>query len=94
MAKPSRDSLAVNSRQTDALFEVKHEFQSALYGPEERRGWERWNEHFLSRILDVARDNAGKRIVVTVGVEHGYWLRKRLRRDSRLASLEPEVALP
>ena len=37
---------AVNSPTTDALFEAKHRFQAALFGPLEAEVWERWNEHF------------------------------------------------
>lgn len=82
--------LAVNSRQTDALFEVKHNFQNSLYGKLEEQGWEGWNRHFVERTLDAARARPGARIVVVVGVEHGYWLRERLgqRDDIKLLSVE------
>lgn len=88
---------AVNSGETDALFEAKHRFQSALLGRDEARAWEAWNAHFLARILDAAERHRGRRIVVLVGAEHGYWLRARLREkpvslldaESLLARLEP-----
>jgi hypothetical protein len=69
----------VNASWTDRLFAVKHQFQSAVYGPKEDAGWEGWNQHFLQQILGAAKQNPGKRIVVIVGVEHGYWLRGHLR---------------
>jgi len=70
--------VAVNSRETDRLFESKHRFQNALLGPKEAEGWERWNRHFLDQVLGAARNNPGKRVVVLVGAEHSYWLREHL----------------
>lgn len=70
---------AVNSAATDLLFESKHRFQSALFGPDEAAAWEGWNRHFLERILEAAEHHPGRRILVLVGAEHGYWLRKNLR---------------
>ena len=78
----------VNSAWTDDLFAVKHAFQEKLYGPKEEEGWEGWNRHFLERILDAAEANPGKRIVVTVGAEHGYWLREHLRREQGMKLIE------
>ena len=69
---------AVNSRATDILFESKHRFQSALFGPENARAWEGWNQHFLQQILRTANANPDKRILVLVGAEHAYWLRAHL----------------
>jgi len=71
---------AVNSRETDALFESKHRFQSAILGPDEAKAWEQWNQHFLQQVLNAANANPGKRILVLVGVEHAYWLRARFSR--------------
>lgn len=68
----------VNSAETDAMFAVKHGFQNELFGPEQKKGWEAWNRHFLDRITETARNNPGKRILVVVGAEHSYWLRSRL----------------
>ncbi len=69
---------AVNSRATDILFESKHRFQSALFGPVDARAWERWNQHFLQQILRTAEASQDKRILVLVGAEHAYWLRAQL----------------
>ena len=69
----------VNSRETDRLFESKHRFQNAIFGPMEKEGWTRWNQYFLDQILDAVMINPGKRIVVLVGAEHSYWLREHLK---------------
>lgn len=69
---------AVNSRETDVLFESKHRYQNAIFGPQEAQGWERWNQHFLQQIRAAANTNPGARIVVLVGAEHAYWLRAQL----------------
>lgn len=68
----------VNSAETDALFEVKHRYEDAVYGANYRDSWEGWNQYALNKIIDTARANPGKRIVVLMGAEHGYWLRNRL----------------
>ena len=69
----------VNDATTDAVFAAKHELQEAMIGAGERKGWEGWNRHFQKVILDVARKNPGQRILVLVGVEHTYWLRRHLQ---------------
>lgn len=74
---------AVNDPVTDGMLGAKHEMQMALIGAGEVAGWETWNTYFLEQILAAARANPEKRIVVLVGVEHGYWLRRELAgRDS------------
>ena len=72
---------AVNSHETDILFASKHRFQSALFGPDEAKAWEEWNQHFLRQILKAAKENPDKRILVLVGAEHAYWLRAQLKRS-------------
>ena len=74
----------VNSDITNALFEVKHKFQDALFGPLQREGWEEWNIHFLNTILKTMKKYKGKKILVTVGAEHVYWLKKRLKNNSTI----------
>jgi len=69
----------VNSSETDRHFEIKHKYQHALFGKDEERGWELWNQHFLKRILDAASECKECRILILVGAEHAYWLRKKLR---------------
>lgn len=80
----------VNSAETDLLCGLKHAYQDALLPPEQAAFWEAWNEHFESAILAAAREGRHRRIVATVGVEHCYWLRERLRalRDVVLIDVE------
>jgi len=73
---------AVNSHETDILFESKHRFQSALFGPDEAKAWEEWNQHFLRQIMKAAEENPDKRILVLVGAEHAYWLRANLKKSA------------
>ena len=84
---------AVNSVQTDLLIEVKHAFQEALYGPKEKRARAEWNGYFLAQILRAAREHPGGRVVVIVGFEHGYWLRKHLKDDASIRLLDTEGVL-
>jgi hypothetical protein len=81
----------VNSAETDSLFEVSHRYQFAVYDPAFREFWEKWNQYALEKILAAARANPGKRIVVLMGAEHGYWLRHHLRQTTYV-QLEPNCA--
>ena len=85
--------LSVNSKCTDALFEVKHNYQNSIYDDRQTKGWEGWNTHFLETIRETAQKYKGKRIVVTVGAEHAYWLRGKLRADRSVRLLEPDDLL-
>lgn len=83
----------VNDEATDAALRAKHMLQDALMGPAEHAGWEAWNHHFLEVVERAARENPGRRIVVTVGAEHGYWLREHLRNAPGLTLLDTPAAL-
>ncbi len=83
----------VNASWTDRLFAVKHSFQHSLYGLQEEQGWEGWNQYFLQQIVTASKQNPGKRIVVIVGVEHGYWLREHLRKQGEVKVLDTEDLL-
>ncbi len=83
-----RSPADVNSAETDRHFEIKRRYQNALFGEAEAEGWERWNQHFLKQIMVAAERHPQGRIVVLVGVEHGYWLRKRLGQRSEVKLLD------
>jgi hypothetical protein len=72
----------VNSEITDALFEVKHGFQETIFGAQEKQMWDTWNKIFLDTILKANAENDEKHILVTVGAEHRYWLKKALQREN------------
>jgi hypothetical protein len=88
-----RDAATVNDRTTDEMLRAKHAFQQAAIGAGEREGWERWNRHFLDVIKRTAAAHPGKRIVVTVGAEHGYWLRQHLAGQPGLRLLDAAALL-
>lgn len=73
-----RDAASVNDATTDQMMQGKHAIQEALIGPGEAAGWAAWNRHFSERVQEAAAKHPGKRIVVLVGAEHGYWLRRDL----------------
>ena len=83
----------VNDAVTDAQMQAKHALQAALVGEGERTGWEAWNGEFLATVARAARDNPGKRIVVLVGAEHGYWLRAALARTPGVHLLDTAALL-
>ncbi|MCB1022933.1 MAG: hypothetical protein KDB79_00985 [Acidobacteria bacterium] len=83
----------VNSKMTDTLFELKHDFQNALFGEKEAKVWNDWNTHFLETITKAAEQNRGKKILVVVGVEHSYWLRGHLRKEAGVNYREIETVI-
>lgn len=83
----------VNDAVTDAQMQAKHALQAALVGEGERAGWEAWNSAFLATVERAARENPDKRIVVLVGVEHGYWLRAALARSPGIRLLDTAALL-
>ncbi len=83
----------VNSAETDRHFEIKHKYQNALFGEYERKGWDLWNQHFLEQILAEVTKNTKGRMLVLVGAEHSYWLRRRLREQVDVQYLEAEAVL-
>lgn len=78
----------VNSQLTNAFFEVKHRFQNFLFGPIEKQCWDEWNTHFLNTILKASETYKGKKILVTVGVEHVYWLKTNLKSNPKIKLVE------
>jgi hypothetical protein len=83
----------VNDAVTDSVLRAKHDLQQAMVGDGERIGWERWNRQFLGVILQAAKENPGKRIVVIVGAEHGYWLRGHLAQATGVQLLDTAALL-
>lgn len=69
---------AVDSARSDRLMEARHARENAMFGADYRGYWDRWNEHFAQAIVRTAESNPGQRVVALAGVEHGYWLRRRL----------------
>lgn len=48
------------------------------YFPEYLELWNQWNSRILSNIQDVIKENSGKRLLVTIGQAHKYWLTEKL----------------
>lgn len=82
-----------NDVVTDHVMQAKHALQEAMIGAGEHDGWQGWNRYFLGVIQRAAAENPGKRIVVTVGAEHGYWLRGRLAGTPGLVLLDTAALL-
>jgi hypothetical protein len=71
---------------------LKHANQEKLFSVD-TPSWEQWNQKFLSAIIKTAKAYPAKRIVVTVGVEHIYWLQDHLKVNSELHLVGLEAAL-
>lgn len=88
-----RDPASVNDATTDAAMQGKHALQEAMIGPGEAAGWAAWNRHFSDRVREAAARHPGRRIVVLVGAEHGYWLRRDLADAPGLVLVDTAVLL-
>lgn len=88
-----RDAASVNDTTTDQAMQGKHALQASLIGPGEAAGWEAWNRHFSARVREAAAAHPGKRVVVLVGAEHGYWLRRDLAEAPGIVLLDTAALL-
>jgi hypothetical protein len=69
---------AFNAEAVDRRFEQKHARENELFGADYRESWDRWNEHFAQAIAATAQAYPGQRVAALAGLEHSYWLRRRL----------------
>ena len=60
------------------------------YSPATARIWNEWNAYLADRIGETIDKYPGDRILVTVGLDHKYWLWNRLkeRKDIILHDLQ------
>ncbi len=86
--------LDVNSHETDRHFEIKRNYQNSLFGEDEKAAWEKWNGYFLEQILKANEGRKESKMLVLVGVEHSYWLRRELRKRHDVQLLEAPEVLP
>ena len=66
------------SELTHSLIDIKHRIQEDLLGKAEKEGWEKINKLYLDRILAICEIHKGKRIMISIGIEHIYWLKNRI----------------
>lgn len=76
------------SEITNTLFNLKHRLQNELMGPAEEQGWELFNNYYANKIEETVKFNAGKKILVTIGIEHVYWLKERFKGDTNVEVLD------
>jgi len=81
------------SRLTHELFRLKHRFQDELMGQPEKDGWETFNSYYTNRISEIALRNPGLRVLVTIGLEHIYWLQDELEKNAAFEILVVEDLL-
>ena len=83
----------VQSQITHTLMDLKHRFQEELLGEKEKKGWNRFNEYYLDQITKISEEYQDKRILVTIGIEHVYWLQKELRKISNLEVIDASTVI-
>jgi len=81
------------SDTTNDMFKLKHRFQEELMGIEEKNGWNSFNQYYSDKISEVAKKSPGKTILVTIGIEHVYWLKEKLSSNSKLKIADTESLL-
>lgn len=70
------------SRIFDAFFYEGYYPVFRKYFPKWMEGWDNYNNFFLKRIKQTIQENKGKRILVTVGLDHKYWLWNKLEKQN------------
>jgi hypothetical protein len=68
----------VQLREFDLLQVEPGWIANKLFFPELAEQWDMWNAYFLDRISATIREHPGKRILITAGLAHKYWLWNRL----------------
>lgn len=67
----------LQSKTLDLLYEMTFEYCKAFL-PKLWKLKEQWNKKFYDKICDAIIQNTGKKILVTVGLIHKFWLNKKL----------------
>ncbi len=80
----------VNSAATDTIIAGKKTLEYRIVGEVAGSAQQRWDEHHVERILDAAKENPGKRLIVLVGIESRYWINNQLKRNSQIELVEME----
>lgn len=70
--KAKRDPIPFNSYQLNQLIEEKQEWLRKVNPEVQHTVWDERNEKLIVNIKKVVEENEGKRILVTIGAEHGY----------------------
>lgn len=85
----SKDGIiAVQSELLDKLYFEPWFHVIEKHFPEFIELWTSWNRHFLSVIENVIDRKSHKRLLVTVGLWHKFWLRNELEKRGEVKILE------
>lgn len=76
--RPELGHLACLDEAADEAARACHEAREAVAPDLEQVLWQQRNEGILAGVLDVLRENPGRRVLVVVGAEQVYWLREAL----------------
>lgn len=81
------------SEITNTIFKLKHRFQEKIMGEAEKEGWSKFNSYYAEKIVNLALKESGRIILVTIGLEHVYWLKDELSKNSHLEVVDTEQIL-
>jgi hypothetical protein len=81
------------SALTHSLFDLKHRIQESVLGDREKEGWDRMNAHYLEKISSVAASGNHRFLLVTVGIEHVYWLKRELSKQKQFEIIDLDEIL-
>lgn len=81
--------LSCNDAESQQAARACHEARWRSAPELEQVLWQQRNEDLVAGILDVLRENPGRRVLVVVGAEHVYWVREALGRAEGLNLLPP-----
>lgn len=80
----------VNSAMTDTIIAGMMALEERIISEVAMSSQRRWDEHHVERILDAAKQNPGKRILVLVGIQSRCSINDQLKRNSQIDLVEME----
>lgn len=79
--------LCCNDEESQAAARLCHEARLRLAPEVEQVLWQQHNDDLVAGVMNVLRENPGRRVLVVVGAEHVYWVREALSRAEGLRLL-------
>ena len=92
---PQAELEVVNSEEFQKAAEAVHEGYARAFGDGPMTmWWQERNTKILERLLTGIEGSSKKRVLVTVGAEHKYWLDRALTRRAGVKLVQPATLAP
>lgn len=87
--------VSIQALNSDGHHQLWRDYHNSIHEVLEKgTPWEDWNAKILENVLQVAKTNSGKRIVVVIGAAHAYYLIDALAKQDSLKPVRLDVFFP